>query len=81
MEYFKVACPGKGKVFLDGVFKAENFTGIELRSFVCTSGLHDISMVCDKGNACQKAHQRLMIRNTSQDSPQLIQFECGTLTV
>lgn len=40
MEFFNVACPDRGKVFLDGIFQGENKNNENLAVFKCNRGLH-----------------------------------------
>ncbi len=78
MEFFKVPCPGKGNVKLDGVFQGPNFQNGELHVFQCNRGDHDIEMECLVGKKCKEALQNKIVKNTDPILPMEVPFVCQT---
>ena len=77
MEFFKLVCPEKGNVSIDGNFQGESMDGTEPRVFQCNTGIHDIAMACLNGKQCQEPVQRLRIEHTNPILPMEVIFTCA----
>ncbi|MCD4678025.1 MAG: hypothetical protein K8S18_18835 [Desulfobacula sp.] len=77
MEFFKVTCPGKGKVSIDGSYQGENTDGTEQKIFQCNPGAHDISMECLEEKQCAEPVKRVQIEDTNPILPKEIYFICS----
>lgn len=87
MQFFKVPCPGRGTVSIDGKPQGENKQagreesdtrqGDGLRIFQCGTGLHDLSMACLVGKRCRRPVQRVQIDKTDPILPMEVPFECA----
>ncbi len=77
MEFFKIICPGKGNVFIDGSFQGLSLDGSEPRVFQCNTGTHDIRMDCLDGKQCQKPVQRVRVEHTNPIQPMEVIFICA----
>ena len=77
MEFFKVPCPGKGKVSIDQRYQGENKDNESLHVFLCSEGNHDISMACLVGKTCQETVQRIPLSNTNPIDPPEVTFTCA----
>ncbi|MBU0973056.1 MAG: hypothetical protein KKC20_20595 [Proteobacteria bacterium] len=76
MEFFKVPCPGKGNVNLDGVFQGPNFQNGALHVFQCNRGDHDIEMTCLVGKNCKESMQNKVVKDTDPILPMEVPFSC-----
>ena len=76
MEFFKIICPGKGNVFIDGIFQGESMDGTDPKIFQCNTGVHDISMDCLDGKICGEPSQRIRIEHTNPIFPMEVIFTC-----
>lgn len=77
MEFFKVPCPGRGEVSINGSPQGENMKDNKLHVFQCGEGTHDISMKCLVGKRCQEPVQRVSITGTNPILPQEAPFTCA----
>ena len=78
MEFFKVLCPDRGEVFIDGSSLGENKSDGELNVFQCNPGIHNISLTCRVGKHCMERQQFTEIINTNPISPMGVPFICAS---
>ena len=87
MEFFRVPCPGRGMVSIDGHPQAENKQAgseegrsrqrVGLRVFQCGPGLHDIAMKCLVGIRCLVEVQRVLTAQTNPILPTEVPYTCA----
>lgn len=78
MEFFKVPCPDRGVVFIDGSPQGENKSDDQLNVFQCNPGTHYISLTCQVGRRCMEMQQSKEIINTNPISPMKVPFTCAS---
>jgi hypothetical protein len=78
MEFFTAPCPGRGQVFINGVFLGENKSIDELSVFQCNPGYHNISLTCLVGKHCRESVQFKKITATNPIEPMEVPFICAS---